>query len=275
MRSGALNSNNTDVEGGGGGSSNLGTGGFTINAGAASDTEVAWNWKAGGTAVSNTAGTITSSVSANPTAGFSVVTYTGAGSGTPTVGHGLGIAPSLVIHKSLLTANWLVNIGAVVGTEGRFAYLNLTNASDFSPNVFDSTSSVLQLGNTPESNAANAFVAYCFAEVEGYSKIGSYTGNGNADGAFVYTGFRPAYIIIKSSTAAESWEIMDNKRETYNGSTAELRANLSNAETTGNNIDFLSNGFKIRTAAGQWNTSAATYIYMAFAENPFKNSLAR
>ena len=119
------------------------------------------------------------------------------------------------------------------------------------------------------------YIAYCFHSVEGYSKLGSYTGTGATDGPFIYTGFRPAFVLLKSTSAAESWENMDNKRDVFNGNTGELRANLSNAETSNNDVDFLSNGFKIRTAAGQWNTNDHNYVYMAFAEQPAKYSNAR
>ena len=273
LRSGALNSNNADAEGGGGGSSNLGTGGFTINAGAASDTEVAWNWKAGGTAVSNTAGTIgTSQVSANTTAGFSVVTFTGTGS-TQTVGHGLGVTPKFYIIKNrTVTANWYTYTTVIDGSLD-FLFLEQTSAKADSGLALP-TSSVFTVNSSVAPNTNN-MVAYCFADVEGYSKFGSYTGNGSADGPFVYTGFKPAYVLIKRTDAVGTWWIHDAARNTYNVVDDYLFAESSAAEATYANMDFTSNGFKLRLATYQPNASGGSYIYMAFAENPFKNSLAR
>jgi len=238
---------------------------------------VGWQWKAGGTAVSNTAGSITSSVSANTTAGFSVVTYTGNGS-TGTVGHGLGVAPSMIIVKSRTSTidNWQVYHASLGNTQR--VTLNSTNAADSpSPGMWNSTSptiSVFSVGNQTGVNAATTYVAYCWAPVAGYSAFGSYTGNGSADGPFVYLGFRPRWLMIKSSSAVENWYVWDTARDAYNVASAQLYPNLSNAEASAVSIDANSNGFKCRSATVV-NTSSATYIYAAFAENPLKYANAR
>jgi hypothetical protein len=241
---------------------------------------VAWNWLAGGTAVSNTDGSITSSVSANTTAGFSIVTYTGdAGTGS-TVGHGLGVAPKVVIVKP---RNGTTAYGWRVYTEmtGNTNYLLLDSAdastaftdwNNTSPtsSVFTVNSSSPQTVNESGTN----YVAYCFAEIEGYSKFGSYKGNGNTDGPFIYTGFKPAWIMVKGATTAQVWSMRDNKRDSYNSAQKAIYANRSDAESdnANNSIDLLSNGFKIRNLFGTENQSGQTFIYMAFAENPFVTS---
>jgi hypothetical protein len=237
-------------------------------------TYVGWQWKAGGTAVTNTAGSITSTVSAGATQGFSVVTFTAQSSGTGTVGHGLGVAPKMLILKTRSVANnWPVYHASI----GFSAYinLNLTSATTASANAFISTSSTT-FGLGTDFASGNTYVAYCFAEVAGYSKFGSYTGNASTDGPFVYCGFRPRWIMYKSSSAVGSWDIRDTSRSTYNTDDLELYANLSNAEASSAvYIDVLSNGFKIRNSNASYNGSGVTYIFAAFAENPFKNSLAR
>jgi hypothetical protein len=240
-------------------------------------TYVGWQWKAGGTAVSNTDGTITSSVSANPTAGFSVLTFTGTQT-NQTVGHGLGVAPEIIITKPTIVQNWVVGATSIGWT--KYLHLNLTNAAGTSASPWNNTaptSSVYSVGIAPDTNNnGNTMVAYCFASVEGYSKIGSYTGNGNANGPFVYTGFRPAWIMLRDSTNVQNWIVLDTARNTYNAPASYLLPNSSGAEgTLDPGVDVLSNGFKMRTANSGWNTSSAVMIYMAFAENPFKNSLAR
>ena len=247
-------------------------------------TFVGWNWKGNGTGSSNTDGSITSTVSANTTAGFSVVTYTGNG-GTGTVGHGLGIEPKMVIIKNRSQADgWYV--WHTSNSAGVFGYLFLNDADQLRSSTpqFGSTvpsSSVISLTrNTYDwANASGEnYVAYCFAEVEGYSKFGSYTGNGSADGPFIYTGFRPAFVIIKSATEARNWLQYDTAINTYNQSNTQLFPNLSNAEYTSGTyagLDILSNGFKLRNNDTSGNNSGQTMIYMAFAENPFKNSNAR
>ena len=257
--------------------------GFTVNNYAnvnnSGEPLVAWNWKANGSGVSNTDGSITSTVSANPTAGFSIVTYTGTGA-TATVGHGLGVAPSMIIWKRRdSTSNWYVYHKDVTPK----ALVLETTAGAYTTTLFNgfvSASDTLTLGAQGFNISGASHLAYCFADVEGYSKFGCYTGNGSADGPFVYTGFRPAFIMWKrtdSSTGGE-WVIQDTTRREFNPVNVSLYPNLSNAEATGETFrvqDTLSNGFKIRASAAQCNASGGTYIYAAFAENPFKNSLAR
>jgi hypothetical protein len=242
---------------------------------------VGWSWRGSdSTAVSNTDGTITSSVSANTTAGFSVVTYTGNGSGaSTTVGHGLGVAPAFyIIKKRNGTSNWGFWITGFTGLQ--YMEMDTTGAILSAASVWNSTtpaSTVFSVGSaTFTNNSGGTYVAYCFAEVEGYSKFGSYTGNGSADGTFVYTGFRPAYLMIKcTDTGGTTWWIEDSARDTYNPQSKILVANTSAAEATLAAIDTLSNGFKFRHPSADVNGSGKNYIYMAFAENPFKNSLAR
>jgi len=240
-------------------------------------TFVGWQWQAGqGTNTSNTSGSITSTVSASTTAGFSVVTYTGTGANA-TVGHGLGVAPAMIIFKQRnAVRGWPVyhkSLGA-----STTIYLNVSNASNADSTIFNATSptsSVFSLGASSDSNNGS-MLAYCWAEIVGFSKFGSYTGNGSTDGPFVYTGFRPKFIIYKlSSAAGEQWIVFDTARTTYNIMGTYLHPSLSNAESTFDSNDFLSNGFKIRVNHPALNTSGATYIYMAFAENPFKNANAR
>ena len=272
--------------------SSFDSGGFSVNDGAVATTGgyvnysgrtyVAWNWRAGNNAgASNSAGSITSTVSANTTSGFSVVTYTGTGSAGATVGHGLGAVPSMIIFKRRnATSDWQVYHTSLGNANS--VYLNLTNSSAASPGMLNSTtptSTLITLGTSTDTNpSTGTMVAYCFAEVAGYSKFGSYTGNGSADGPFVFTGFRPAYVMVKrTSSAGTNWQILDTKRSTYNVMADYLYASAANVEgyDTSVGIDSLSNGFKIRGTDANTNTNSATYIYMAFAENPFKYSLAR
>lgn len=258
------------------------TAGSTSNAyfNANGSTYVGWQWKAGGTAVSNTAGSITSSVSANPTAGFSVVTYTGTGANA-TVGHGLGVAPSMVIVKCRNSAgsDWLTWHIAIAGTD--YLLLDTTAAKGTSASVWNSTvptSSVFNVGTNADTNGSTrTFVAYCFAPVAGYSVFGSYTGNGSTDGSFIYTGMRPRWILVKRTDVAATWYIWNTSSTPYNVADTALFPNLTNAESS--NVayycDILSNGFKIRATNTDVNASGGTYIYMAFAENPFKYANAR
>jgi hypothetical protein len=242
-------------------------------------TYVAWNWKAGGTAVTNTAGSITSQVSANPTAGFSIVTYTGNGTGGATVGHGLGATPSMVIVKKRSgVADWPVQ-HISLGPNASLR-LNGTNATANEPwwNSTAPSSTVFTLGNSNTINqSGETFVAYCFAPVAGYSAFGSYTGNGSTDGPFVFTNFRPRFVMFKNTTTGSTnWQINDSSRDTFNVMNKRLAPSNSDAEATDYNFgDFLSNGFKIRQTDQTWNKSGDTYIYMAFAEAPFKFSTAR
>ena len=242
---------------------------------------VAWQWKAAGSSVSNTSGTITSTVNASTTAGFSVVTYTGTGANA-TVGHGLGAVPKFIIVKSRSVAgsNWPC-YHVSTGNLG-YNYLNLTLAVINNASYWNSTtptSTVFSLGNDGANNQSSAtFVAYCFSEVAGYSKFGSYTGNGSADGPFVYCGFRPRFFLWKPSSTTGSWAIYDSSRNTYNVEKDGLWPNLSSAEADFGStyyVDFLSNGFKIRGSGTGFNGSGETIIFAAFAENPFKYSNAR
>ena len=257
--------------------------GFTVGTqltwNGSAETYVGWQWKAGTTSASNTSGTITSTVSVGATQGFSVVTYTGTGSNA-TVGHGLGVAPKMVIVKNrAAVTNWIVWQTSFPGTD--YMQLNTTIAKVTAPSIWNSTSptsSVISIGTDVAVNAStNTYVAYCFSEVAGFSKFGSYTGNGSANGPFVYLGFRPRFIMIKRTDAVSNWTLRDTSRDTSNTSINDLYANSSNAESSaGANIDILSNGFKCRDAGGgATNASGGTYIYAAFAENPFKYSLAR
>ena len=255
--------------------------GFTVGADNGSNesgqTYVSWNWLAGGTASSNSDGSITSSVSANTTAGFSIVSYTGSGSNA-TVGHGLSSALSMIIFKARGTGNWLVYHQGIGNTHGIF--LNTTSAKDDDATYFQDTnptSSLFSIGTSTLVNDTNPYIAYCFAEKKGYSKFGSYTGNGNADGTFVYTGFKPAFFICKRyNDSGYDWLMYDNKRQvSFNVIDDFLKPNLADAETTGNanqSLDFLSNGVKHRGNGASSNGSGASYIYMAFAESPFVNS---
>jgi len=240
-------------------------------------TYVGWQWQAGqGVTSSNTSGSITSTVSVNATAGFSVVTYTGNGTGGATVGHSLGVAPKMVIVKSRSGASEWDVYHASVGNTGALR-LNLINATDVSSlywNNTSPTSSVFSLGSSSTVNGnGSTFVAYCFAEIAGFSKFGSYTGNGSTDGTFVYLGFRPKYVMVKVTDTTGNWFVKDSSRSVYNAADANLYPNLANAEDTGNSVDLLSNGFKLRTSGTP--NSANTYIYMAFAENPFAQANAR
>ena len=236
-------------------------------------TFASWNWLGANTTVSNTSGTITSTVSANTTSGFSVVGYTGNGSSAQTVGHGLGATPKIIFIKRRNSASdWQV------GNSNDFTkqlHLNDTTAYTANAGIFSApNSTTFTIGNNSTVNgSSNTFIAYCFAEIKGYSKIGSYTGNGSTDGTFIYTGFKPAFLMWKrTDTSATNWVIFDNKRNTYNPQDKYLIPNLDIVEGTSDNIDFTSNGFKLRTTGGGTNASGGTYIYMAFAENPFVSS---
>ena len=239
-------------------------------------TYVAWNWKANGTGVSNTAGTITSTVSANTTAGFSVVTYTHNGTNAATVGHGLGVTPSFIINKQRSAAsNW--RCYHVSLTAGYNIQLNLTQAQGTAADIFPNapTSSVFTPGNG-DSASGQTFVAYCFAAIPGYSAFGSYTGNGSTDGPFVYCGFRPRWVLIKCFGTTSNWTVFDTLRDGYNPDNQSIYANLSAAESTADDkINILSNGFKVIASAQGVNESTYGFIYAAFAENPFKYSNAR
>jgi hypothetical protein len=261
--------------------------GFTTAAGATNNENwnktssgyVAWNWLAGNGTSSNTDGSISSTVSVNQKAGFSIVGYTGTGSAA-TVGHGLGVAPDMIIAKSRTNSTqW--RVWHKDFPSGYQAQLNLTDAPFSDTNVFTTTvptSSVFSIGTSSQININTYnYIAYCFAEVEGYSKFGSFVGNGSNDGPFVYTGFRPAFLMYKRVDATSDWAMFDTSRDPYNIADHHLAANLSGAEFSAifNFQDILSNGFKPRQVNAVWNVSGGTYIYMAFAEMPAKYSLGR
>ena len=241
---------------------------------------VAWQWKANGAGSSNTDGDITSTVSANTTAGFSIATYTGNASSSQTIGHGLGQIPSLVMFKELDSSSYSWQVyHASLGYTQRLI-LNGTNAAISATNIFSAapTSTVFTVGNSAGINTNSAsHVMYSFAEIPGYSSIGSYTGNGSTDGPFVYTGFKPAFVMTKRTNAAGDWKMWDNERGPYNVNGLTLAANSFGTESSGvaQYNDFLSNGFKIRGNDTETNGSGSTYIYMAFAETPFKTTTAR
>jgi hypothetical protein len=258
----------------------IGSNGFTLGNRADvnnnSDTYVAWNWLAGGTASSNTDGSITSTVSANTTSGFSIVSYTGTGS-VGTVGHGLGVAPAMIITKNRDSGGsgyWGVYHQSL--GNGKALFLNRTDASGTNVAYWNNTSpttSVFSLGDGSTSNVSSEnHIAYCFAEKKGFSKFGSYVSNNNADGTFVYTGFKPAFLLLKNiTTGSTGWEMYDNKRTPNNVANLFLRANTSDADVSSDRLDILSNGFKLRQV-GDTNYNSDVIIYMAFAENPFVSS---
>jgi hypothetical protein len=262
--------------------------GFTVGNNTATngsgDSLVAWNWKANGSGVSNTDGTITSTVSANTTAGFSIVSYTGNGSANQTVGHGLSVKPELKIIKSRsIVEQWVVS-GELIGPADYRMFLQSTAIVGTASNYYPvDTSTTLGISGSNVSNGHNqssaTYIAYCFHSVEGYSKFGTYTPNNSTDGPFIYTGFKPAFVLIKNKTGPDSrsWAIEDNKRDPYNPADKHLNPNLPNAEATSSvhYVDFVSNGFKLRNSHQWSNYTGYTYIYMAFAESPFKYSNAR
>jgi len=279
--------------------SNFISGGFSVTGGSLGDvnylsrTYVAWNWDAGtGSPVSNTDGTIPSSVQANISAGFSIVTYTGNGTSGETVGHGLGVSPQMVIVKnrddslgewavyhSYLTANYVIWLNYDFA-QGPIASRARGAVSSTSPSTFTCTQGTVNSVNVNESG--DNYVAYCFAPVEGYSAFGSYIGNGSTAGPFIYTGFRPAYLLVKKSNNTGYWLILDKNRSSYNVADNKLAADLSDDENSSNTggaglnaFDFLSNGFKARSTTGSSNVLGDTYIWAAFAENPFKYARAR
>ena len=249
----------------------LGGDGDTDNFNNSGQNYVAWNWLANGSGASNTDGSITSTVSANTTSGFSVVSYTGTGSNA-SIGHGLGTIPHFLIFKKTNEAgfSWFCyhrSLGA-----GKFILLDTTGAEQSSTSIWQNTtptSSLITLGGDGGVNGSGGtYICYAFAEKKGYSKFGSYTGNGNADGTFVYTGFAPAFVMIKMTSGSDSWFMYDNKRSPFNVRGKYLVADGSGTDSNANAFDFVSNGFKIRTTASSFNGSGSSYIYMAFAENP-------
>ena len=243
-------------------------------------TFVSWNWKAG-TSFTNDAsatgiGTIDSTGSVNTDAGFSIISYTGNGSAGATIAHGLGVAKMIIVKNRSATSNWVVyneNLG-----NNKAMFLDLTDASATSTGTFNSTSptsSVFSVGTAGSTNGSgNNLIAYCFEEKQGYSKFGSYVGNGNADGTFVYLGFKPAWIMVKNSSGSNNWLILDSTRDVFNLSNKGLYPNINDAESGSsyNNFDILSNGFKIKNAESRMNTNTHKYIFMAFAEESFVSS---
>jgi len=257
--------------------SNGWTMGGNIGINESSSSFVAWAFDAGSSTVTNTAGSISSQVRANATAGFSVVTYTGNGTGGATVGHGLGVAPELLITKSRsASGSWFVYHKSIGNTQ--YLVLQSTDAEQTSSNAWNNTtpsSTVFTLGAGIQPSSVTQ-VAYCFAPVVGYSSFGSYTGNGSTDGPFVYTGFRPRFLLVKRTNTTGDWVMIDAARSAYNVTDKWIFANLSDAEYSISQVDFLSNGFKARGIGTNINDSGSTYIYAAFAESPFAaNNRAR
>ena len=259
--------------------------GFTLSTSASMNTSsanyVSWNWKANGAGVSNTDGSITSTVSANTVSGFSIVKWTPTYGSAQSIGHGLGTVPKVIIQKPLdgSASNWIVG-GFGLDWSG-YLMLNVTNIFSNNSNDSSGTGRMFSAGGTdPTANVwytdtaaitgdATSVIAYCFAEKKGFSKFGSYTGNGNANGTFVYTGFKPAWVMIKTTgSIASNWQIFDNRRPSYNPND-NIAANNNSTEDTASNkfIDIVSNGFKARKAT-VINESGEGYIYMAFAEQP-------
>ena len=234
------------------------------------------NWKAGTTGSGTTGGSGTGkpySYSVNTTSGFSIVTYTGNGSAGHTIPHGLGVAPKFIIVKSYSdTYNWTVYYGDPTD----YLVLNATDTTTDSVEVWNDTapsSTVFTVGNRNSTNQnSSTFVAYCFSEIQGFSKIGSYQGNANANGSFIYTGFRPAFLVVKNTELADNWSMFNSKALGYNTYNHIMYPDLANTESNGLPIDFLANGFKWRTAAGMANGNNQKLIYMAFAANPFVTS---
>ena len=265
--------------------------GYVLQAGSSADENynrendnyVAWNWKANGAGSTNTDGSITTTVSANTTAGFSIVKFTGNGSTSATMGHGLGAIPKIIFQKRLDSSSagdWQVSFKDV----GR-GYLNwgnalqLNNSSSGNISYDANTTAYYKYGTTSDVSAVNvngaSYIAYCFADVTGYSKFGRYDGNGNADGNFVYTGFKPSWIMVKRYDSAGEWLIYDNKRDPHNLVDTRLEAqdNFADSTSSTKSLDFLSNGFKMRGVDNaQSNWDGNTYIYMAFAESPLVGS---
>jgi hypothetical protein len=251
------------------------SGANTIN-----DAYVAWTWDAGSSTVTNTDGSITSTVRANPSAGFSVVTYTGTGSNA-TVGHGLNVAPSLIIVKCRSAVNdWAVYHAAnTADPKTDYLLLNSTAATADDNTYWNDTaptSTVFSIGTNTDVNTSTAtYVAYCWTGLDAYTSMSSYTGNGSADGRFVFTNMRPRWILIKRTDTTGDWTIIDTAREGYNVDNDPLFPNLSNAEGTTDLADILSNGFKLRSTDASVNASAGTYIYFAIAETGFSVARAR
>jgi hypothetical protein len=286
---GMLASNSTNAEDSAYPLTSFNTDGYTTKSGAQDGTNnsgsaiVAWNWNAGGSTVTNTSGTISAQVRASTISGVSIVNYTGNGTAGATVGHGLGTTPSMIIVKSrsIGTSDWVVWHTALTSSNNNYLILNQTAAVNTANQPWNNTlptSSVFSLRTWDGVNQSSAtYVAYLFSAVAGYSAFGSYTGNGSTDGPFVYTGFRPRYILFKRSDGVSAWEVVDTSRSAYNVVANVLFPNTNGAESSSgdfaNLCDILSNGFKLRSTSSASNTG--TVIYAAFAEAPFKYALAR
>jgi hypothetical protein len=280
----SLYSNSTNLENGDGNNffNSFNSNGFSLTLGdsgtnsTSGRTQVGWQWQAGqGTNTTNTSGSITSTVSVNTTAGFSIVTYTGTGANA-TVGHGLGVAPRMVIIKNRTAGSTAWNVYQASIPSGNLLSLNSTAASFANTNRITAVSSTtFSIGTDSDVNGStNSHVAYCWADVSGFSRAFNYTGNGNADGVFTYLGFLPKFVLIKRTDTTGDWYMWDTARNTFDVITNTLLANSSAAETSATSIDALSNGFKLRNTTAGFNASGGTYIGMAWASSPFKNSNA-
>jgi hypothetical protein len=238
-------------------------------------TYVAWNWKANGAGSANTAGTINSTVSVNTTAGFSIVKWTGNGVAGASIGHGLGVVPKTIIVKRLNdTANWTVYHHELGNTHRLELNTNTASTSDAGAwNNQTPTTTLFYTGNnlTVGNNGSN-YIAYCFAEKRGYSKFGTYTGNGSTNGTFVYTGFKPAWVVFKRINSTGNWQLLDNKRLGYNPENRTLYPNGTNTDQNEDDADLLSTGFKLRSNGNDSNASGSTYIYLAFAAETLVDS---
>ena len=262
----------------------FGTDGFTVGSNSGINANgsniVSWNWKAGTTSGISTNGSTTitpSAYSFDQSRGFSIVKYTGNGTAGAYLAHGLGAAPEIIFAKSTNLAGepWQVYSKAL-GNDKRL-FLNLTNAetsaSEWNSTTPDSVN--IRLGDGTHINSSgNTFIAYCFTPIQGFSSMGAYKGNGSTNGAFIYTGFKPAFIIFKRTSGTDNWVMIDNKRLGYNELNYGLFPNTTAVEQTDsdNRFDLLSNGFKIRNSGGYTNTSGQDYLYMAFAEEPLVSS---
>jgi len=248
--------------------------GFTVgtngDANNSSGTFSSWNWLANGAGSANTDGSINSTVSANTTSGFSIVSWTGTGANA-TIGHGLGSVPKMILLKCTTQGDkWIVYHNSIGNT--KYLTLNGNNSETTSSvhwNNTSPTSSVFSTGNSGNvSGVGETFIAYCFADVQGYCKTGSYTGNGSTDGTFVYTGFKPAFVMGKVTNTTGDWYLWDNKRLGYNRDNNKIKPNTSDAETTEDWFEMYSNGFKFYNNSGDFNYGGYNFIYMAFAEEP-------
>ena len=270
-----LRSNEIDLENnrGSNGVQSFDSDGFTAGGGddinSSGGTFASWNWKANGAGSSNTDGSTTSTVSANTTSGFSIVSYTGTGSNA-TVGHGLNSTPSVVMVKRRNGSSWWYTRHTGTNMTNGHIFLNTTSAaSTQSTSINGLSSSTFSLGTeTSVNESGGTYIAYCFAEKTGYSKFGSYTGNGNANGTFVYCGFKPAWVVFKRTNSTGNWQLLDNKRLGYNPENRTFYPNSNLGEQNEDDADLLSNGFKLRSTGGDSNISGGQYIYMAFAEQP-------